>query len=62
LAVLPYPGIVVFAVGGTIRLKEKLRVTNPFLTVLGQTAPGKGVAIAVDPSEKVNICFSFADQ
>jgi hypothetical protein len=52
----------VFAVGGTIRLKQKLRVTNPFLTVLGQTAPGKGVAIAVDPSEKVNICFSFVDQ
>ncbi|MBC8245498.1 MAG: hypothetical protein H8E20_14005 [Verrucomicrobia bacterium] len=36
---------VVFDVGGLITLESPLVVRNPFLTIAGQTAPGKGVCI-----------------
>jgi hypothetical protein len=39
------PRTVVFRVGGAIRLKSKLVVKNPYLTVAGQTAPGDGIAL-----------------
>lgn len=39
------PRIVVFRVGGTIRLKSHLRIDHPFITVAGQTAPGGGILI-----------------
>ncbi len=39
------PRTVVFKVGGAIRLKSKLVIRNPYLTVAGQTAPGDGIAI-----------------
>ncbi len=37
--------IVVFHVGGTIRLTKDLAVTEPFITVAGQTAPGDGICL-----------------
>jgi hypothetical protein len=37
--------IVVFRVAGTIEIKSKIYVKNPFLTVAGQTAPGDGITI-----------------
>ena len=43
--------IIVFRVGGTITFKKTMQVDEPFVTVLGQTAPGKGIALAVDGSE-----------
>jgi formylglycine-generating enzyme required for sulfatase activity len=39
------PRIVVFHVGGTIELQGDISITEPFITVAGQTAPGDGVCI-----------------
>lgn len=37
--------IVVFDVGGTIHLKDSLRMNKSNMTILGQTAPGDGITI-----------------
>ena len=37
--------IVTFAVGGDIHLNGPLNIENPYLTILGQTAPGEGITI-----------------
>jgi len=39
------PRIVMFGVSGTIGLKAPLKIRNPYLTIVGHTAPGQGVQI-----------------
>lgn len=40
------PRIVVFNVAGIIKLKDRIRVRAPYVTIAGNTAPGDGVCIA----------------
>jgi hypothetical protein len=40
------PRIVVFNVAGIIKLKERIRIRAPYITIAGGTAPGDGVCIA----------------
>jgi 3-phytase len=39
------PRNVLFKVSGTISLKSDIKITNPFLTIAGHTAPGEGVQV-----------------
>lgn len=45
------PRIVVFNVAGIIRLKERIRIRAPYITIAGNTAPGDGMCIAGDTVE-----------
>jgi hypothetical protein len=45
------PRIVVFNVAGIIRLKEKILIRAPYITIDGSSAPGDGVCIAGDTVE-----------
>lgn len=39
------PRTITFAVAGDIRLKAPLNIRNPYISILGQTAPGEGITI-----------------
>ena len=42
--------IVVFTTGGTITLDSELIISNPNITIAGQTAPGGGITLKANPS------------
>ena len=42
---MPGRRVVVFRVSGTILLRDKLVITEPFITIAGQSAPGGGICL-----------------
>ncbi|KAK7419036.1 hypothetical protein QQX98_003538 [Neonectria punicea] len=49
LTVATGPRIVVFDVGGVITTKSRISVNDQYVTLAGQTAPGKGIVIQGNP-------------
>ena len=45
------PRIVIFRVSGIITLEKPLRISNPYITIAGQTSPGDGICIRGQTTE-----------
>ncbi|KAF8916192.1 pectin lyase fold/virulence factor [Mucidula mucida] len=49
VSALTGPRTVIFDVGGVITLKARVTITEKYITVAGQTAPGKGIVLQAFP-------------
>jgi pectate lyase len=45
------PRIVIFRTGGSITLDRPINITNPYITIAGQTAPGGGILLGTAKGE-----------
>jgi hypothetical protein len=57
------PRTILFALGGTIRLQSPLMLTEPYVTIAGQSAPGGGITIKRElrtPGQTNNTIFRVA--
>ena len=48
------PRTVIFRTGGTINLQSRMTVSDPFLTIAGQTAPGDGITLRMAPGSSTD--------
>ena len=53
------PRICVFRTGGTIKINSPLRISNPYITVAGQTAPGDGITLRNSPGSAIDATLSI---
>ena len=54
------PRTCVFEVGGTIELDSRIKISDPYLTIAGQTAPGGGITIRNSASNEKGDTFLTA--
>ena len=48
------PRTCVFSVSGEIKVKDSIRIRNPYVTIAGQTAPGDGIMITIRNGPSLN--------
>ncbi len=48
------PRTVLFKIGGTITLNSTIEISNPNITIAGQTAPGGGICLRMNPESNYN--------